>query len=230
MGPDMRLLKPAAVVFDAYGTLFDVHSAVGRLRQRMGDRAEAISTLWRTKQLEYTWLRSLMGAYADFQDVTADALDFAFGAEGLGDPALKQELLAAYFELDAYPEVPSTLKALRLAGSRTAILSNGSSGMLDAVVNHAGLTSDLDSVLSVEAVGVFKPHPSVYALAEQHLNARRDRLLFVSANAWDIAGASHFGLRTAWVNRFNQPIERLPGGADVEIHALDGLLSVLDLT
>ena len=166
-----------ACVFDAYGTLFDVHSAVGRLRAEIGDQAEALSQLWRTKQLEYTWLRALMGRHADFWQVTGEALDYALARTGV-DPAVRAPLLEAYLRLDAYPEVPDVLRRLRAGGLKTAILSNGEPKMLEAGAQSAGIDGLLDAILSVETVGVFKPEPRVYQLAVDRLGVPggRDRL------------------------------------------------------
>ena len=212
-----------ACVFDAYGTLFDVHSAVARHRERLGERADAVSATWRGKQLEYTWLRSLMHRYADFEQVTAEALDYAFAAHGVEDAGLRAELLEAYRSLDCYPEVPGVLDALRAAGLRTAILSNGSPGMLERAVDAAGLGSRLDAVLSVDALAVYKPHPDVYRMATRELGLDAREISFQSSNAWDVAGAASFGFRVVWVNRFGQVPERLPACADVELGDLAGL-------
>src|SRR5215468_7858617 len=157
-----RLAPIDAVVFDAYGTLFDVNSAATRWRTALGSQADAFSATWRRKQLEYSWLRSLMGAHADFWQVTTAALDFACERHGITDTALHQRLLDSYRELSAYPEVPAMLLAIRGAGFKTAILSNGAPAMLQAAAEAAGLASQFDALLSVEAVGVFKPHPRVY--------------------------------------------------------------------
>ncbi len=230
MAPLTPLPLPAGVVFDAYGTLFDVHSAVNRLKSSLGDRADEMSDLWRAKQLEYTWLRSLMGAFAVFETVTADALDMAFEEFGIKDPALKQELLAAYAHLDLYPEAAAVLKTIKASGCPTAILSNGSSDGLAAAVRRAKIEDTLSALLSAELVGVYKPHPKVYGLACKTFQVDAGRLLFVSANAWDIAGASRFGLKTVWVNRFRSRPERLPGGADAEITDLKGLLPLVDFS
>lgn len=218
-----------ACVFDAYGTLFDVHSAVGRHRARLGERADRVSTLWRAKQLEYTWLRSLMGRHADFWQVTQDALDYALDAHAVSDTALRQDLLAAYRTLDAYPEVPATLARLKAAGMRTAILSNGSPAMLDAAVASAGLTNAFDAVLSIEAVGVYKPDPRVYALAVARLGVPAEAISFQSSNGWDVAGAASYGLRVVWVNRFGQRPERLPFPPDAVIPTLAGLPALVGL-
>jgi 2-haloacid dehalogenase len=217
-----------ACVFDAYGTLFDVHSAVARLRLRVGAQADALSQLWRAKQLEYTWLRALMGRHADFWQVTGDALDYALARTGV-DPAVREPLMQAYLALDAYPEVPDVLRRLRAGGLRTAILSNGEPGMLAAGARSAGIDGLLDAILSVEDVGIFKPHPRVYQLAVDRLGVPADRIAFQSSNAWDVSGAATFGLRAVWINRLGMPPERLPGAAEHELRDLSGLLALLGL-
>lgn len=218
-----------ACVFDAYGTLFDVHSAVGRHKARIGDSADAVSALWRTKQLEYTWLRSLMGKHVDFRRVTGDALDYAFDAYGLEDSALRDDLMTAYMTLDAYPEVRDVLQSLRDAGLRTAILSNGSPDMLEAAVASAGIGDLLDANLSIEDVGIYKPDPRVYQLAVDRLNVRPGEISFQSSNAWDAVGAATFGFQVAWVNRFGQRRERLTADPQAEIGDLNQLLGVLGI-
>ncbi|HEX2478794.1 MAG TPA: haloacid dehalogenase type II [Geminicoccaceae bacterium] len=217
-----------ACVFDAYGTLFDVHSAVARLRARIGDRAEALSQLWRSKQLEYTWLRALMGRHADFWQVTGDALDYALACTGV-DTTWREPLMQAYLTLDAYPEVPDALRRLRAGGLRTMILSNGEPGMLRAAARSAGIAELLDAILSVEEVGIFKPHPKVYRLAVDRLAVRPDQIAFQSSNAWDVSGAAAFGLRAVWINRLGMPPERLPGAAEHELRDLSGLPALLGL-
>lgn len=198
---------PAAYVFDAYGTLFDVHSAVGRLRDDIGPDADRLSALWRDKQLQYTWVRSLAGRMKPFHEVTADALDFAAATVGGITPDLRDRLLDAYQTLDAYPEVPPVLAALKAQGARLAILSNGSPQMLDAAVASAGLSDMLDAVLSIETVGIYKPDRRVYALATDVLGCGAADVAFQSSNRWDIAGATAFGFATTWINRFGQPDE-----------------------
>ncbi len=210
-------------VFDAYGTLFDVHSAVGKHRARLGEAADRVSAVWRTKQLEYTWLRSLMGCYVDFWQVTGDALDYAMEAAGVANPRLREDLMQAYLSLDCYPEVPGVLTRLKEAGMGTAILSNGSPMMLRAAVESAQLGALLDEVLSVDELRVFKTHPSVYQLAVDRLGAQPRQVSFQSSNAWDAHAASAFGFRVAWCNRFGQSRERLPGDPDAEIRSLDEL-------
>lgn len=216
-----------ACVFDAYGTLFDVHSAVGRHRGRLGDKADGLSALWRQKQLEYSWLRSLMGRHADFWQVTGEALDYAMDTLDLADDDLRRDLLDAYRRLDCYPEVPELLRWCRRRGLTTAILSNGSPDMLQAAVDGAGVGELLDAVLSVEEVGIYKPDPRVYQLAVDRLGVSAPAISFQSSNAWDVAGAASFGFRVAWINRFGQRRERLPAGADAELNSLAGLPALL---
>jgi 2-haloacid dehalogenase len=213
-----------ACVFDAYGTLLDVRSATARLSHELHSKAEKVGSLWRQRQLEYTWLRSLMGRHGDFWDVTRDALDHAFGALGLrDDDDLKSRLMDAYLSLDAYPDVAPTLAELRRAGMRTAILSNGTPAMLKAGVDSAGIGDSLDMVLSIEDAGIYKPHPSVYQLACDSLGLERDRICFVSSNGWDVAGAATFGFQTVWLNRFDQERDRLPGEPRLILRGLDAL-------
>ena len=219
---DLKTVKN--VVFDAYGTLFDVHSAVSQYQQRLGDKAQAVSTLWRTKQLEYTWLRSLMQRYINFSQVTRDALDYALESHGIEDESLRQDLLNAYLQLSCYPEVPETLAKLKQHGLCTAILSNGSFEMLEAGVRNSGLEELLDGVFSVETIRIFKPDPQVYQLAVDQLACDPQEILFFSSNAWDVSGAATFGFQAVWVNRFGQAPERLPGIPVLEIKSLDAVL------
>lgn len=218
-----------ACVFDAYGTLFDVHSAAGREAAALGDKAKALSASWRQKQLEYTWLRSLMGRHADFWRVTGDALDYAMALHGVEDPALRERLMTLYRTLDAYPDVRPSLERLRAAGLKTAILSNGEPGMLRDAVGHAGIGDLLDDVQSVESVGIFKPDMRVYRLSVERLGVEAGRIAFVSTNAWDAAGAGYFGFRVAWMNRFGMPDERLGNRPDAVIKGLDELPGLLGL-
>jgi len=216
-----------ACVFDAYGTLFDVHSAVGKHRHRLGNKADPVSILWRTKQLEYTWLRSLMGHHADFWQVTGDALDFAFDMHHVDDPDLRRDLMEAYLKLDCYPEVPEALATLKERGLRLAVLSNGTPAMLDAAVENSGIEALIEENFSVEEVGIFKPDPRVYRIAVDGLKLDPEQIVFQSSNAWDAAGASAFGFKVAWVNRFGQSEERLPGRPDAEIGDLMKLPDLL---
>lgn len=216
-----------ACVFDAYGTLFDVHSAVARHRVRLGENADRISMAWRTKQLEYTWLRSIMDRYVDFWQVTGHALDFALQANDVDDDALRDDLMSAYLALECYPEVPEVLSALKDAGMQTAILSNGSPMMLEAAVDSAGLGGLLDDVISVDLLGVYKPAMDVYQLVLERLEVGRGQVSFQSSNAWDAAGAATFGFKVAWCNRFGQARERLPDGPHAEIKTLAELPGIV---
>ena len=221
-------LKPVQhAVFDAYGTLFDVHSAASRHQERLGEKAQAISEMWRTKQLEYTWLRSLMQHYVDFWKVTQDALDYALDSHGIEDSSLRQDLLNAYHELSCYPEVPETLRKLKQQGLGTAILSNGALEMLEAGVRSSHLEEVLDAIFSVDTIGIFKPSPQVYQLATNKLACNPEDILFFSSNAWDVSGAATFGYQAVWVNRFGQAQERLPGTPVLEIKTLDAVLQYL---
>ncbi len=211
-------------VFDAYGTLFDVHSAASRHQVRLGQYAQEISTLWRSKQLEYTWLRSLMNCYVDFWKITQDALDYALDYQGIDDNSLRKDLLRAYYELSCYSEVPDTLIKLKKMGLGTAILSNGSREMLEAGVSNSNLGNALDSIISVDTIKIFKPSPKVYNLATDQLCCKKEEILFFSSNAWDVSGAAVFGFQTVWVNRFAQNTERLPGVALMEISTIDAVL------
>lgn len=216
-----------ACVFDAYGTLFDVHSPVARMADALGDKADGVSRMWRDKQLQYTWLRSLMGAHADFAQVTADALDFALAAHGIADEALRGRLLALYRTLDAYGDARPCLAALRSRGLATAILSNGSPAMLAEATASAGLSDRLDAVLSVEEVGVYKPDPRVYRLAVERLGVAAPAICFVSTNPWDASGAAHFGCTVVRLNRFGAQPERLPGAIAATVASLDDLPALI---
>lgn len=224
-----RLDNIKACVFDAYGTLFDFNSAARHARDSLGDKADAFSALWRTKQLEYTWLRACMGKHAPFWQVTGDALDYSLETLGFDDAALRDRLMNLYLELDAFPEVPQMLKDLKAAGLKTAILSNGDPRMLDAAVANSGIGGDLDAVLSVEDVGVYKPHFSVYQLAVDTLGVPADQISFQSSNAWDAVGAATFGMKVIWCNRYGQRRERLTAQPDAEITDLSQMLPILGL-
>ena len=209
-----------ACLFDAYGTLFDFASAARGCSDVLGADADRLTALWRDKQLQYTWLRSLAGRYADFWQVTGDALDFALETLGIDRPGLRDRLMTLYLTLETFPEVHDTLRRLRQAGLRTAILSNGSRKMLDAAVAANNLGPLIDAVLSVDEVGVFKTHPKVYQLALDRLGLPAAAISFQSSNAWDAYAASAFGMRVVWCNRYGQKRERLPGSPDREIRSL----------
>lgn len=201
-----------ACVFDAYGTLFDVHAPMRKLAPEIGERAEEVSKLWRQKQLEYSWLRSLMGAHADFWHVTGDALDYALEHFSISEPGLRDEIMALYLRLEPYPEAAAALEAVKARGKLTAILSNGSPAMLEAAVRHAGLEKLFNMVLSVEDVGIYKPSRRVYRHAMQKLQLQdAPAVCFVSANTWDAQGAAQFGFQVLRVDRFGLKDDRIPG-------------------
>ncbi len=213
-------------VFDAYGTLFDVNAAARVAAQDhpvLADVWPALARDWRSKQLQYTWLRAITDAHDDFWQVTQDGLDWAMEAAGLDDPTLRQILLDLYWRLAPYDEVPAMLDAVKAAGLNTAILSNGSPAMLDAAVGSAGLGHRLDAILSVESVGIFKPDARVYDLVGQHFGCDRGDVLFVSSNGWDAAGATGYGFTTVWVNRAGEPVDRMPWRPAHELSDLTGI-------
>jgi 2-haloacid dehalogenase len=215
-------------VFDAYGTLFDFAAAARNCRDVLGDDIDRLTALWRDKQLQYTWLRAAQGRHADFWQVTGDALDFALETLALTEPALRDRLMSLYLTLDPFPEVSGVLAQLKAVGMRTAILSNGSPAMLDAAVKAAKLETLLDAVLSVEEVGVYKPHPRVYQLAVDRLGIPASAISFQSSNAWDAYAASAFGMQVVWCNRYGQHRERLPGSPDREIKSLAELPALVE--
>lgn len=203
-------------IFDAYGTLFDVSAAARQAAaepefERIAGCWQAIAEHWRLKQLQYTWLRAVAHAHTDFWTVTGDGLEWALERNGFaGDTVLYDRLMALYRELQAYPEVPAMLAALKAGGMNTAILSNGAPDMLAAAVASAGIGDVLDDTLSVESVGVFKPDARVYDLVCQRFGCEKSQVLFVSSNGWDAGCATGYGFTTAWVNRAKEPVDRLP--------------------
>jgi 2-haloacid dehalogenase len=217
-------------VFDAYGTLFNLNSAVARHAAAVGPKADALSDLWRSKQIQYTWLRNSMGAYAKFWQVTGEALDHSLAAHGIADLTVRDKLMSAYLALDPFPEVPATLAALKRAGMRLAILSNGNPEMLDPMVKASGLAAHLEAVLSVDAAKVFKPNPKVYRLVEAQCGVKPDKVCFLSANCWDAHGAAYFGFPTVWVNRAGAPDDNLPGALAGRIRDLSHLPALLGVS
>jgi 2-haloacid dehalogenase len=222
-----RLSGMSACVFDAYGTLFDFGSAAASCRDVLGEKTGALTALWRDKQLQYTWLRTLQGDYVPFRQVTGDALDFALRALGLEDAGLRPRLMALYDTLDPFPEVAEVLAALKTAGFVTAILSNGSPDMLAPLVARPGIGARIDHVLSVDAVRKFKTHPSVYHLAVDRLGVAAEEICFFSSNGWDAWAASAFGFRAIWCNRSGQPPEILPGEPEAIVGDLREALPLL---
>ena len=217
-----------ACVFDAYGTLFDVGSPVAKLAGELGDKAGGLAQLWRQKQLEYTWLRSLMGVHADFWHVTGDALDYALEALQVDEAGLRDELMTLYLKLDAYPDVLEALTALKARSKRLAILSNGSPSMLDSAVRAAGLERLFDMVLSVEDVGIYKPSRRVYRHAMQKLQIQdAPSVCFVSANSWDAQAAAQFGFQAVRLARGGGRDDRIPGKVTARIETLGELAGLV---
>jgi 2-haloacid dehalogenase len=225
----LRLNHIRACVFDAYGTLFDVNSAAARAKDALDEKWQPLAELWRAKQLQYTWLRALMGRHADFWQVTGDALDYAMASLRLDDAPLRTRLMELYLELNAYPEVKETLQRLKAGGMKLAILSNGAPKMLAAAAENSGIADLLDAILSVEEVKVFKPHPSVYRLPADRFGLSPDAMCFLSSNAWDAHAAKAFGFRVLWCNRFGQAPERIPERPDGEVGTLSALPEILGM-
>ncbi|MBX9452197.1 MAG: haloacid dehalogenase type II [Mesorhizobium sp.] len=213
----------SAYVFDAYGTLFDVHAAVRRHAGEIGPDGQALSEIWRAKQLEYSWVRTLMGSYRDFWQLTEEALDYAFLKVPTADPALRGKLLDAYWRLDCFPEAPAVLAALKAAGGRIAILSNGSPAMLESAVKSAALDTVVDEVFSVDEIGRYKTVPDVYEMVTTAWRLYPQSVSFQSSNRWDVAGAHKFGFRTVWINRTGQPDEYRDHPPALILPSLDGL-------
>jgi 2-haloacid dehalogenase len=213
-------------VFDAYGTLFDVHAAIARHRAEAGPDADRMSEIWRAKQLEYSWTLTLAGRYAEFWTLTERALDFALARVPSVPKPLKPRLLDAYFKLDAFPDARAALRALKAAGKKTGILSNGSPAMLKGAVDHAGLAGDLDGVLSVDVLKMFKPRPEVYALVTDHYNCKPGDVTFVSSNRWDVMAAVSVGFSALWVNRSKMPDEYLDFPPKQIVGDLSGLAAL----
>jgi len=219
-------MPATAFVFDAYGTLFDVHAAIARHRNEIGPDADRLSELWRAKQLEYSWTLTLADRYLDFWSLTQQALDHAFARVPSADRRLRGKLLEAYRQLDAFADARATLKQLKRRGHRTAILSNGSPDMLEAAVAAAGLGADLDFVLSVDSIRMYKPRPEVYALVPAAMRVEPTDVVFVSSNRWDVMGAASFGFRAAWINRANLPDEYADRPPAVVLKDLTALLTI----
>lgn len=218
-----------AVVFDLYGTLYDVHSVAARCDDCFPQRGREISLMWRQKQIEYTWLRSLMDSYQNFERATEDALVYTCRQLGLAlDPPTRELLCSEYLRIRPFAEVPGALRQLRALGLPLAILSNGSGHSIRSVVQHSGLDSEFAHLISVDAVQVFKPHPRVYELAEQRLRLQRQQILFVSSNAWDASGARHYGYPVCWVNRARNCFEELGQQPDLVVDGIDTLVRHLD--
>jgi 2-haloacid dehalogenase len=224
---NLNLTGVRACVFDAYGTLFDVNSAAQQAQNVLHEKWQQLAEVWRMKQLQYTWLRSLTGRHVDFWQLTVEALEFALDSLQLGNAQLRDKLMELYLQLSVHPEVPNTLLRLKTGGLKCAILSNGSPRMLAAAVKNAGIKDLLDAVLSVEEVKVYKPHPAVYQLAVDRLSLKASAICFVSSNGWDAYSAKAFGFHVIWCNRSNQAPERIPETPDAEIRTLSDLPEIV---
>ena len=219
--------KITTCVFDAYGTLFDVNAACRELSKEVGDRWNDLSTLWRLRQVEYTWLRNSMNEYIDFWKITSDALDYAMETLNINNIKLRDSLLILYLKLEAYPEVKFILKKIKKRGLKTAILSNGNKKMLENAVNNAKIQNLLDKVLSVDDCKVYKPANEAYDLVNKKMGIKKENVLFFSSNAWDMHAASNYGFKTIWVNRFEGKLEKLPGKPDKIINSLEEIEKIL---
>ncbi len=215
-----------AYVFDVYGTLLDFNSAVAGLAEQIGPKASQLSIIWRQKQLEYSWLRTLMGRHTDFDGITREALDYAINSLDLGELSLQEVLLDLFKGLRPFPEAPEAIVSIKSLGISTAVLSNGSYQTLQDSLQTSGLYHMFDRIYSIDTVGKFKPHPAVYQIASEGLDLEPSNIVFVSANGWDIAGAASFGFNTIWVNRSGSIPENLPCTAQAEVSDLSDLLNV----
>ena len=216
-----------AFIFDAYGTLFDVNAACRELSIEVGEKWQELSTLWRLRQVEYTWLRNSMNAYIDFWQITSDSLDYAMDTLNINNKKLRSNLLKSYFKLQAYSEVKGVLEKLKEEGFKIGILSNGSKKMLDSAVKNANISGLLDEVISVEECKVYKPSNKVYDLVEIKMGIKKEQVLFFSSNAWDMHAASNYGFKTIWVNRFNAKLERLPGKPLKIVNSLEKINKII---
>ena len=220
----MRNVK--AIIFDAYGTLFDVNSAAEKCKDKIGDKWEPFANFWRTTQLEYTWLRSLMGRHKDFWQITEDSLDKSMKSFNI-DPSMKNELLSLYKILSPYKEVPETLKTLKEKKFKLSILSNGTPSLLNELVKSSNLNNLFDDIFSIEEVRVYKPNSKVYDMPVKKYKIKKDEIAFLSANTWDVSGCGNYGYQAIWVNRNNNIFDNLDYKPKLEIKNLSGLLSEL---
>jgi 2-haloacid dehalogenase len=219
--------KITTCVFDAYGTLFDVNAACRELSKEVGDKWNELSSLWRLRQVEYTWLRNSMEEYIDFWKITSDALDYAMETLNIKNIKLKENLLSLYLKLEAYPEVKSVLGNIKNMGLKTAILSNGNKKMLESAVSNAKIQNLINEILSVDDCKIYKPSSKVYDLVERKMGVKNEQVLFFSSNAWDMHAASNYGFKTIWVNRFQGKLEKLPGKPHKIINSLEQIEKIL---
>ena len=219
-------MKPKAIVFDAYGTLFDVNSAAEKCKSKIGDKWESFANFWRTTQLEYTWLRSLMKRHKDFWQVTEDSLDKSMKAFNI-DLSMKDELLNLYKVLSPYKEVPETLKTLKEKKFKLAILSNGTPSLLNELVKSNNLNNVFDDLFSIEEVGIYKPNSKVYDIPVQKYQIEKNEIAFLSANTWDVSGGGNYGYQSIWVNRNNNIFDNLDYKPQNQIKNLSELLNLI---
>ena len=219
--------KTKVCIFDAYGTLFDVNAACRELSIEVGENWEELATLWRLRQVEYTWLRNSMNEYIDFWKITENALEYAMEVLNIDNEKLKIELLNLYLKLEAYPEVEKILTILKERGFKTGILSNGSDAMLESAVKNAKIENLLDEIISVERCKIYKPSSKVYDLVKDAFKIKNNQVAFFSSNAWDMHAAANYGFKTIWVNRFNGKLERLPGKPEAIVKNLEGIIKIL---
>ena len=219
--------KITTCVFDAYGTLFDVNAACRELSKDVGEKWLELSSLWRLRQVEYTWLRNSMKEYIDFWKITSDALDYAMETLNIKNIKLREDLLSLYLKLEAYPEVKFVLENIKDMGLKTAILSNGNKKMLESAVSNAKIQELIDEILSVDDCKVYKPSSEVYDLVESKMGVKKEKVLFFSTNAWDMHAASNYGFKTIWVNRFQAKLEKLPGKPEQIINSLEQIEKIL---
>ncbi|WP_443643379.1 haloacid dehalogenase type II [Candidatus Levibacter sp. Uisw_134_01] len=219
--------KTKVCIFDAYGTLFDVNAACRELSTEVGENWEELATLWRLRQVEYTWLRNSMNEYIDFWKITENALEYAMEVLNIDNEKLKIELLNLYLKLEAYPEVEKILTILKEGGFKTGILSNGSDAMLESAVKNAKIENLLDEIISVERCKIYKPSSKVYDLVKDTFKINNNQVAFFSSNAWDMHAAANYGFKTIWVNRFNGKLERLPGKPEAIVKNLDGIIQIV---
>ena len=215
-----------AIIFDAYGTLFDVNSAAEKCRDKIGDKWERFANFWRTTQLEYTWLRSLMNRHKDFWQITEDSLDKSMKTFDI-DPSMRNELLNLYKVLSPFKEVPDTLKALKEKKFKLAILSNGTPSLLDELVKSNDLENLFDDIFSIEQVGVYKPSSRVYDMPIKKYNISKSEVAFLSANTWDVSGGGNYGYQSIWVNRNNNIFDNLDFRPKYQITDLNKLIQLV---
>ena len=215
-----------AIIFDAYGTLFDVNSAAERCKEKIGDKWEGFANYWRTTQLEYTWLRSLMKRHKDFWQITEDSLDKSMKLHNINS-SMKEELLNLYKVLSPFPEVKESLNKLKETNYKLAILSNGTPNLLKELVTSNGLENIFDDIFSIEKVGIFKPDSKVYDIPVNKYKIEKNEILFLSANTWDISGAGNYGYNTVWINRNNNIFDNLDYKPNHKIENLVQLLEII---